>query len=217
VVASFGAAAAALIAGVQLTSIGEVSGWRLVGSFASAAVAFGAVCAIIFAAVRVLVPEGGTYNDFADGQDFQSLRDYLATDDSPLRNQARDANDLAAKYTQALEAEHSAWNACQKNPSDQQALQNYRDAQADRQSLFSVVRTLTSLGLFLRTKKLFGEAMHVMYIGVAIAAAGAVSYAYLANPPSATPSRSITSRTVTITTSGPTRTTVTTTTTRSSP
>ena len=83
----------------------------------------------------------------------------------------------------ALTAEDDAWTALQHKPDDETLERAYNDARAARKSLFAVVRAVTALGLLLRTKRLFGQAMRAVYFGVVAAAAAAIALAFLTNPP----------------------------------
>lgn len=186
VISSFGAVAAALIVGIQLTSLGELHGERLVWALASIGVVFAAILAIIAAAVRVLSPISGTYAGFKSDPAFRPLRDFLALDKTPLRTKANDPGELAAKYEEALGLESEKWRLHNEKKEDKTLEADYQAARSHRAALFPVVQAVTNLGLLLHTKQLFRQAMLVLYVGVALAAAGAVAFAYLANPPAPT-------------------------------
>lgn len=185
VVSSFGAVAAALVVGIQLTSLGELHGYRLIWSVVSAAIVFAAILAIIGFTTRVLSPMGATYAGFKDGVEFGPLRDFLEKDKKPLRRQAETASELADAYDHALEVESEKWALHDANKTDETLKSEYDAAHANSEGLFQVVSAVTSLGIFLRTRQLFQQAMRTVYIGVALAAAGTLAFAYLANPPSA--------------------------------
>lgn len=181
VVSSFGAVAAALVVGIQLTSLGELHGYRLIWSVASAAVVFGAILAIIGFTARVLSPLGATYAGFKEGNEFGPLRSFLEQDKNPLRGKATTAEMLATKYDHAVTVEEEKWVA--DDEADETLKSEYAAAKTNRENLLPVVVDVTDFGIFLRTKQLFQQAMLAVYIGVAFAAAGTIAFAYLANPP----------------------------------
>jgi hypothetical protein len=181
VLSSFAAVAVALIVGVQLTSLGALHGQRLVLAFIAAGVAFAGVFGIIVLAVRALAPVGGTRAEFAGGRNFKPLRDYLARDRSPLRRMANTAEELAGALEDARTAEIEAKAEHDKNTADPVLRQAFDNARRDRETLAPVVDTVTRFGIYLRVQELFGQAMWAVRIGVPLAAAGALAYAYLAN------------------------------------
>lgn len=196
VISSFGAVAAALIVGIQLTSLGELHGERLTWALISIGVVFASIIGIIVAAVRVLSPISGTYAAFKDDRGFKPLRDFLEKDNTPLRGKAKDAGELADKYEKTLQVENEKWHLYNADQGNASARDEYLEAKKYRVSLFQVVRAVTTLGLFLRTKQLFGRAMRVVYFGVALGAIGAIAFAYLANPPATTAKKSSTANVV---------------------
>ncbi len=187
VLSSFAAVAAALIVGVQLTSLGALHGQRLALALIAAGAAFAGVFGIILLAVRALAPVGGTRAEFAASRKFKPLRDYLARDQSPLRRMANSAEELAARLEEARTTEIEAKAQHDKNPTDPALRQAFENAKRDRETLAPVVDTVTRFGIYLRVQELFGQAMRAVSIGVPLAAAGALAYAYLANPPKPPP------------------------------
>jgi hypothetical protein len=182
VLTSFGGVAAALIVGMQLTSVGKLDGIRLAAAIFSVVVALGAVLAVILAAVRVLSPAEGTPAEFADGEDFELLRDFLKTNQSPLRGMASSAGGLAEKYDELVGDEQAAYSAYKVNPDSKELTEKYEAAKKAQVSLFAVVNEVTKLGLYLRVQDLFKKAMDVLVVAVIVGGAGALAFAYLANP-----------------------------------
>jgi hypothetical protein len=183
VVSSFGAVAAALVVGIQLTSLGSLHGERLLWAVISGGVVFAAVIAIVAAAVRVLAPIGATYTEFEKGRTFAPLRKFLQKDRAPLREKADSAKDLADKYKCLVDRENKDYDLFKANEKDETLKQNYLDTKKERVDLFRVVQAVTALGLHLRVKELFKHGMVTISIGVLLTAAGAISFAYWANPP----------------------------------
>jgi hypothetical protein len=183
VLSSFAAVAAALIAGLQLSTLGQVEGEALVWSLIGIAVAFTGIVAIILFAVQVLVPIGATYRQFKNSRDFKPLREYLRNDDAPLRRKATSAASLAEAYDAAIETEMAAGKSSKEQPADREREQRFEHATAERKELFEIVVAVTKLGLTLRTQQLFRRAMWAVRVGVVAAAIGAIVFAYFANPP----------------------------------
>jgi hypothetical protein len=183
VVSSFGAVAAALIVGLQLTSLGSLKGWRLYWALPSVALAFASILAIIIAASRVLTPVIGTYVGFAEGDEFQALRDFLARDPSPLQKEADSAAALAHKYECADAAQLAALRSHEEDESDDVRKKALEGAEATYDDLDGVVGSVTTLGLFLYMRERFKCVMKIVYVGILFAAIGATAFAYLANPP----------------------------------
>jgi MFS family permease len=189
VLSSFAAVAGALIAGLQLSALGQLEGEALGWALFGVTLALGGVVAIILFAVQVLVPIGATYKQFEQSRDFEPLRKYLELDKSPLRLKASSASGLADAYDEAIEQESAARKGHEKHPSDKQLEHDLAQATAKREELYAVVVSITKLGLTLRTQELFARAMWAVRLGVVAAAVGGILFAYFANPPktSATP------------------------------
>jgi hypothetical protein len=193
VLSSFAAVAAALIAGLQLSTVGQVEGEALFWSLLGIAVAFIGIVAIILFAVQVLVPIGATYRQFERSKDFKPLREYLRGDDAPLRCKATSASGLAAAYDAAIETEMTAEKSSKAQPADPEQKRILERATAERKELFEVVVAVTKLGLTLRTQQLFKRAMWAVRVGVVAAAVGGIVFAYFANPPKATETTEVSS------------------------
>jgi hypothetical protein len=182
VISSFGAVAAALIVGLQLTSLGSLEGWRLIWALVSVSVAFGAVLIIIIASSKVLTPVIGTYHGFAHAPEFKALNDFLRDDPSPLQKRADSAGELAEKYEGADAAKLATWEAYQDDQDDEARQAAYEAALATYERLNGVVGTVTTLGLFLYMRQRFTRVMRLVYGGILIAGIGVIAFAYLANP-----------------------------------
>lgn len=184
VLSSFAAVAAALIAGVQLTSLGQLRDGRLAWSVVAAIVGFGCVFAIVLSSVRALMPTGGTYSGFAEAPEFQPLRDVVIADPALLRGKAANLADLAKNYEDALVAESEAYEQYKVATDDKQLTARYKSATAERAALFPTVQGLTSLGVYLHVRKLCDQTFDLIKVLVPLAAIAAGAFAYAANPPS---------------------------------
>ncbi len=187
VISSFGAVAAALVVGVQLTSLGELHGWRLHLAFVSVAVVFGCVLTIMAVASRLLVPLRVNYRGFAKGREFGPLRKALKQDNSDLENEADTAAALAEKF-ETLRSELRATRRKHEEDSSAITEQAVKDAEQDVAIVYEHVMRISWLGRFLRTKQIYRQTMAVLYVAVVIAAAGAIGFAYFSSPPAEDPS-----------------------------
>lgn len=185
VLSTFGAIAAILVAGLQLTSVGQLHGTRLVVSVVAFSVAFGSVFWIIMLAIRVLAPTGGTYSEFESGAAFHALRESLVRDQAPLRGKASSAEELAREYTESLKQEGEAYRIAAADPSDEN-IHKYATATANRQSLYPTLMAITSFGVYLRVRELFDQTGTAIKFLVPVIAVAAVVFAYAANPPKST-------------------------------
>jgi hypothetical protein len=185
VVSSFGAVAAALLVGLQLTSLGSLEGWKLFWALVSVAVAFAAILVVMIAASRVFAPVIGTYVGFAEGDEFQALRDFLAHDPSPLQQEAHSAAELAEMYERAEAAQLAAWKAREADKNSDKRQKALEDAESAYEALDGTVRAVTSLGLFLYMRERFKRVMRIIFVCIFVAGIGATAFAYLANPPAA--------------------------------
>jgi hypothetical protein len=182
VVSTFGAVAAALVVSLQLTSLGALHGWRLYEAVACVGAGLGAILIVIVAAVRVLEPLQGTYAGFAQGSEFKALRDFLEKDQTPLQGEAGTAAELADKYDRAQQAQAAAWDAFQAKK-DNPRREAYEHAKAEYDGLGPIMDSVGALGLYLYMRRRYYRMMPLVYAGIAIAGAGLIAFAYLANPP----------------------------------
>jgi hypothetical protein len=200
VVSSFGAVAAALVVGVQISSVGGLKDWRLAGAIASVALIFGAILVIIKAAVRVLLPVRVSYQGFAKATEFTLLRADLERDPAPLNGEVKTAAQLAEKYEDFLKYKdetEEVYEEAQKRHTDtpsaasQKEVDDARTASEDAEgkvdTLYEHVMTITWLGRLLLTEKIFNDAMRLIYRAIVAAAIGAVAFAYLSSPPAKPP------------------------------
>jgi hypothetical protein len=185
VVSSFAAIAAALVAAVQLTSLGELHHSRLILSFVSLGVAFGFILLIIGIAARLLAPMLVNYKKFETSRDFKPLRAYLKDDTRPLGDPSegiKTAGELAKRYDDALVRFANATVAWRTSPSDENK-EELGKATAARDTYRKRIARVTWLGRYLRGSQMYRQTMVMTYVCVAIVAAAAVAFAYLSSPP----------------------------------
>jgi hypothetical protein len=197
VVSSFGAVAAAFVAGVPLSSLGQLHGWRLILAIASIFVIFGAIFLIVTTAVPMLSPVRGSYREF-DGPTFALLRKDLERDDEPLHGKAATAQELADRYQAALGRQAQAWAAYEEHSDDPLLTSAFTDAKETADELYEVIVPITWLGLVLNAKQQFSKVMRTVYGAIGFAVIGAIAFAYLANPPAKSASSNPTNVHVTV-------------------
>jgi hypothetical protein len=165
VITTYGSVAGALIVGLQLTSLGGLHGTRLYSAIGAAAVALIALMVVLGMAAYALTPVGGSYAEFQTSKTFAKLREQVPWENqnppSPfLRGQGEGLRDLIQRLNTAQDEE--------------------------RTNIFTVLGSLTELGILLRVRQLFTRALVAVVLAVPVVAGAVVAYAYLANPPDPT-------------------------------
>jgi hypothetical protein len=173
IITSFAAVATLLLAGVQLTSLGSVHGWRLFGAFAGLGIAVIAAIVAIANLTSVLQPHVSTVEDsVAEAeQEGSPLASFIANHRTlffPVG--IEDVQGLKGKYDEARAA-----RALAQRPSSYSE-GNYQEL---RRSLWNLVW----MSSYENAKKEFEESRKVI-IGAALAVAvGAALYAWAATAP----------------------------------
>ena len=174
IITSFAAVATLLLAGVQLTSLGSVHGWRLFLAFAGLGLAAIAAIMAIANLTSVLQPHVSTVEDAvaeAD-QDGTPLACFIANHrilffPAGIEN----VQDLKRKYDEARAARSLAQRPSSYSES------NYQDL---RRSLWNLVW----MSSYENAKKGFDESRRVIVAAALAVAAGAALYAWAATAPS---------------------------------
>jgi hypothetical protein len=190
VVSSFGATAGAVVVGVQLTSIGELHGSRLVASLGCLGVLLSAVLLIIGAALRVLTPIRSTHKELATSSAFKPLwkdlkRKNPAAD--PQRQLARTVSEYEAaqRYRQQAQKSHNQ----HKSPETEDALIDAESLTADWKR--PVMKRLW-LGHALYVRRRFWQAVVTTFVAVVVAAVAGTGFAYVSSETTTPPPRPVT-------------------------
>jgi hypothetical protein len=201
-VSTFGAVAGVLLVGVQLTSLGELHGWRLPVAFVCVAVMFIAILAIVLAALRVLTPVRLAYRDLPTGRAFEAHR----------RQMERDApgSDVAKTLRERLEGHDRAFEKLEKAEEQAVKAQEQREQRKDEAAETTVKEAAEVAaeveravkeakedadeweawadeeaweGTALYVRELFKQSIVVMLVAMLIAAAAATGFAYVSSSP----------------------------------
>jgi hypothetical protein len=189
-IASFGAIAAVVAAGIQFGDVGKLSGWDLRWALAGAALAFGGIGAATYAVMRLLVPRARSVTELDTANADDPAVKYMTNNPEVLQGytsignlrQARDED--RATYQTALQA----WR---NQPSQQTAaavktaaaLQAPTDAIADNVVFWANYQTL---------KRDFDRAMRRFVLpGIGAAAVGLTLFAIKVSEPASPSSASL--------------------------
>jgi hypothetical protein len=186
-IGAFGALGAALIAGVQLKNLTGVSSTPLEESIASLAVGVFGVAIAIWSTSNVLLPIAASSGALEHTGEFEPLRRAVGADQSMLRGLAPNLSALVAAIPTSLAAAQDAYNEMAASPNDQGLRDAYAKAEDERQQVESAVSELTAFGLFLAVRERFVVARRVMFLGAALATAGAVGFVHFAQATSPRP------------------------------
>jgi hypothetical protein len=164
-ITTFAAVAGVLLAGVQLTGIGELEGDELTGALICAAVAIVGVALAIHGAARVLTTRSATPGALLTSKEAKKLHEAVAEDPFLLRGQAADLAQLIDRYRASMTTAVPA------------------NAGYTKEAVARTVMSLTRTAVYLRVRQVFGQSLAWIFVGALLTAAGAVGFAYFSNPP----------------------------------
>jgi hypothetical protein len=181
VVSSFGAVAGALVVGVQLSSLGELEGSKLLWAAISLTVLFLAILTVIASAARVLLPVRLTYKGLAVGRKFKPLRRALAEEQQrELKDVAKDLAEEVKKFDLVIDRVVKARTALKdgSTPAREDALEKATQLRArwDISITERVWRARTTY-----TEYTFKSSMVATILGVLAAAIAASGFAYISS------------------------------------
>jgi len=179
-IGAFGALGAALIAGVQLKNLAGVSSTPLEEAIASISVGVFGVAIAIWSTSNVLIPIAASSRALEHTGEFDPLRKAARTDPSMLRGLASNLGALVAALSTSLTTSQNAYHKMAAAPNDPGLRDAYAKAEVERQQIESAVSELTAFGLFLAVRKRFVVARRMMFLGAALATAGAIGFVHFA-------------------------------------
>jgi hypothetical protein len=182
-IGAFGAVGTALIAGIQLKSLGGVHGTALTETIFSIAVGLIGVAAAIWATSNVLIPIAASPGALLGGREFRKVREQVQQDATLLRDLADTLPELVAARTTSLEQSRAAYAAMVAAPNDQALRDAYAVAEDRRKRIGRTIDDLVDLGIFLRLREVFVAARAWMVVGALLAAAGAIGFVHFSNAP----------------------------------
>jgi hypothetical protein len=176
IIAAFAAVGASLVAGFQITGVGNLHGWYVWLGFGGLALALASVLLAVFAVARVLLPQQVLLGDLK-GQ----VSDLVERDKTLLKAQAKDLTTLIHDYLEAYEQFPELWDAAKANPNDPSKKQAAEAGTAELLSLEDAVNYLSTLALAEKVRKAFTSMGPRLVLGVAGTAIGVLAFTYAAN------------------------------------
>jgi hypothetical protein len=194
--ASFAAVGALLIAGLQISDLGSLDGWRLVGAIAGIVVGvLGVVVAIGFASTVVtksFVTLHGLAAQSADQEPRKSL-----DGDKVLLAGMDTVETLKTTYESAAEARLMALKAHYDDPADTNKEAAYKRAANWALALDRVATNVLDRASFISVADQYKAARVGILAGAALSALGIALFAWSANPPDPTPPAAVLEKTPT--------------------
>lgn len=183
-IAAFAAVGAVLAAGVQISNLGDATGVRLLGAVVASAIGLAGIVLAIVQISRVLEPQEATLRDLEQSD---VLAKRLREDSSFFDGfDHADAASLISDYKRASSEFRSAQAASWGDPKNQvlEALATARESEYG--ALASVVEFWRDVVTYEKAKAVYRSVLLSVVVGVALAFAGLVGFAYCANPPKKT-------------------------------
>lgn len=191
-IAAAAAVGAAMIAGSQLSSIGELDlGERFAGAVAGAVVALAAVTYVLWQSVRVLVPVAVSlqeleriWNDPKPRADVQALKDThsLASFDSPGELQK-----AAAEAWTDVERARSDLGKAPDKAAQELAERRLEEAQTSYRELDDSRYAVQGYAAYELLRANFDTLLGKLLVAAVVGASGITVFAWAANPPEPTP------------------------------
>jgi hypothetical protein len=183
-IGAYAAVGAAIIAGLQLTSLGKVEDdARLWVGAVAAAVALLAVMTGISKIAGVLAPAKVEAQDLGPNSEAEKMVQATPT---LLKGQATTLAELRSKYDVAL-ADFEVKRSAAHGPFDSPAAQNAAESDAEQahrrmMALFGPLEQMRKLVLFEKVQKRYDDAKHALGVAGIVIVAGVITFAWAANP-----------------------------------
>jgi hypothetical protein len=181
-IVAFGAIGATIVAGSQLSEMGEIDGWRLFGAFAGLVLGLVGVAIAIWYAAKVLTPSDLTLAQLARSEANSPAGKLVREDPDVLLGHGNTIVQLQSNRKDAIERESSAWSAYEADKADAELKQRAIDAQADRRLVDDAVQQFLPMALYAQVEQTLKTAIRVMFAGAVVAAAGIGLFAWAAHP-----------------------------------
>jgi hypothetical protein len=186
-ITAFAAVAAVLIAGSQLSSLGDLGGWRLAVAFICVVIAVAAVAYAIGQAAGVATAGRASLGDLANPDEtaLGDIRQRVNGDPALLAGYT-DVAALSTDYATTLSQRKDALADYYKNVDDQGKEKAARVADAQAQVVDQAAQRLLSVASFYTLSKKFNDARPRMLVGALVGALAIVGFAWAAHPPKKT-------------------------------
>jgi hypothetical protein len=175
-IGAYAAVGAALLAGLQLTGLGNLEGKDLVRADAAVVVAIAGIVLAVLLCARVLTPLATDVRDLGSDTGLNTK----LTGAPILRGYAADAATLATAHQAALRAYHEAWDAPNATTAGSSENEQALAAQARLQSLELIVDDVLSFATWFKVDRAFTRAKYGMTVGGVMALVGTLAFAHLA-------------------------------------
>lgn len=182
-IAAFAAIGATLVAGSQLSEIGELEGLRLVGAFGGIALGLAGVSLAIWYAAQALMPSHLTLAQLARDEEKSAAGKLVREDpDILVLEDVRTIAQLKQRRDDVLEKDHRAWAAYEVDKKNPQLKEAAAQAQAERKLVDDAVQQFLPIGLYADARAKFTRALAIMFAGALITAGGIGLFAWAAHP-----------------------------------
>jgi hypothetical protein len=185
--AALAAVAAALIAGSQLTNLGEASGWRLVLAIVGFLAGIGSVAAAIWFAVQSFKPTQATLGslDTAIGSKSEDGRAASAVESLSglFEGFGPTLSELQRQYDDAVKERKSALESHFADPGDQRKKDRAQFAESRAQWIAGVVQNVLAVANHYKVWWRFERSLPRIFGAALIGAVGIAFFVYAANPP----------------------------------
>jgi hypothetical protein len=172
---TFGVIGGALVAGTQLSDIGDAEGSNLVLAFIGALLGFGGVGIAIWITGRVLTPARVGLDDITNDS---NVGRWAANDPGLLKGQAKTVDELIQRYRHTLDEYVEARRKAESDPDDTDLAQDAHARQAAYKAVENPMQMIRGMALYDRVNTAFGNALTVIGASVVIAGVGLLLFAY---------------------------------------
>lgn len=176
-IGAYAAVGAALLTGLQLTGLGKLEGGGLALAVAGVVVAIAGVLLAILACARVLTPVMTDVNSLTANPDVAAR----LVGAPLLRSYATDAPNLIVQYESKLSAYHAAWGAPDAETKGSAANKDALEVQRKYLAIEAVVNDALRFATWHKVDRAFAAAKVAITVGGALALAGMLTFAHLAN------------------------------------
>jgi hypothetical protein len=172
---TFGVVGAALLAGTQLSDIGDADGWRLALALFGAVLGFVGVAIAIWVTGRVFTPVRVGLEEISTDTNVGA---WANGDPGLLKGQADTVDDLVRRYRETLQEYGEARGKAEDDPSDEALVKDAMAKAAEYQAVESPMQLIRGLALFDRVRSKFGNALAAIGAGIVFAGVGLLLFAY---------------------------------------
>jgi hypothetical protein len=181
---SLAAIGGVLVAGLQLTDVGQLKtgSGRFWLAILGGTLALAGAVVILLATSRVMTGESISLNSIADTDQAPAGTDRVLADPT-LLNGYKDVKALRAEYVSAVQGRNEAFRAYRQKPSDPQLQEAAKVADSRAVTVSDTVQELMKVASYQHLAYQWRNAARSIVVGGVIAVLGLAVYAWSANPP----------------------------------